>query len=226
MMQSLNMRFCGAIQQNRKYAQFAKAPHGNIPYTNVLKPTHNPMDPEYKIIPAYQVLPLKTIPNYISKDIAHKILTTMVKNRTLDSLLYNLQRQGRISFYMTSLGEEAAIVASTAALASNDVIFTQYREQASFLYRGLSIQDIVDQLFSNKDDPGKGRQMPLHYGSVAYHMPTVSAPLATQLPHAVGTAYSLKMAGESNDNPHIIKKEHRLAILEMGAQVKETFMLH
>jgi hypothetical protein len=35
--------------------------------------------------------------------------------------------------------------------------------------------------------------MPIHYGSreLAYH--TVSSPLATQLPHAVGTAYALKV---------------------------------
>jgi 2-oxoisovalerate dehydrogenase E1 component alpha subunit len=42
-------------------------------------------------------------------------------------------------------------------------------------------------------DYGKGRQMPIHYGSNRLNYFTVSSPIATQLPHAVGAAYSLKM---------------------------------
>ena len=33
--------------------------------------------------------------------------------------------------------------------------------------------------------------MPIHYGSKALNFQTVSAPLATQMPHAVGAAYAL-----------------------------------
>ncbi len=44
---------------------------------------------------------------------------------------------------------------------------------------------------------GKGRQMPIHYGSKAHNFQTVSAPLATQLPHAVGAAYALKVGSET-----------------------------
>lgn len=36
--------------------------------------------------------------------------------------------------------------------------------------------------------------MPIHYGSKAHNFQTVSAPLATQLPHAVGAAYALKVS--------------------------------
>ena len=35
--------------------------------------------------------------------------------------------------------------------------------------------------------------MPIHYGSKAHNFQTVSAPLATQMPHAVGAAYALKV---------------------------------
>ncbi|KGG51422.1 hypothetical protein DI09_35p100 [Mitosporidium daphniae] len=213
-------------QFERNYGQFAKFPHDKIPYTNRLKPTFDPSDPEYKVVPAYRVLPLETIPHYISKNVARQILVTMIKNRVLDSILYNLQRQGKIAFYMTSLGEEAAIVASTAALADEDVIFTQYREQASFLYRGFSLQNLADQLFSNEADSGKGRQMPLHYGSITHNIHTVSSVLATQLPHAVGSAYSLKMNGTSNCEFYIGKKQYQPAILAKQAQAKGISILH
>ena len=35
--------------------------------------------------------------------------------------------------------------------------------------------------------------MPIHYGSKALNFHTISSPLATQLPHAVGAAYTLKV---------------------------------
>lgn len=44
----------------------------------------------------------------------------------VDSILYQSQRQGRISFYMQSSGEEAAIVGSSAAMLPNDELFGQY----------------------------------------------------------------------------------------------------
>ena len=49
------------------------------------------------------------------------------------------------------------------------------------------------QCFGNVRGHGKGRQMPIHYGSKAHNFQTVSAPLATQMPHAVGAAYALKV---------------------------------
>lgn len=53
---------------------------------------------------------------------------TMVTLATMDPILYDAQRQGRISFYMTSTGEEATHLGSAAALTLDDVVFGQYRE--------------------------------------------------------------------------------------------------
>lgn len=64
------------------------------------------------------------------------------------------------------------------------------------MYRGFSLQNFADQCFSNIDDFGKGRQMPVHYGTRDLHFHTISSPLATQIPQATGAAYALKMAGE------------------------------
>ena len=49
------------------------------------------------------------------------------------------------------------------------------------------------QCFGNILEPGKGRQMPIHYGSKALNFHTIGSSLATQLPHAVGAAYALKV---------------------------------
>jgi 2-oxoisovalerate dehydrogenase E1 component alpha subunit len=97
---------------------------------------------------------------------------------------------------MTNSGEEACQVASAAALKPTDEIFAQYREAGVLLQRGFSLEEILAQCFSSYKDHGKGRQMPVHYGSKKLHFQTISSPLATQIPQAAGAAYAVKLRGE------------------------------
>ncbi|XP_024972530.1 2-oxoisovalerate dehydrogenase subunit alpha 1, mitochondrial-like [Cynara cardunculus var. scolymus] len=130
---------------------------------------------------------------HVSKELAVKMYRGMVTLQTMDTTLYEAQRQGRLSFYVTSYGEEAINLASAAALGFDDLILPQYREAGVLLWRGFTLQEFVNQCLGNKNDYGKGRQMPIHYGSNKHNYFTVSSPIATQLPQAVGVAYSLKM---------------------------------
>ncbi|KAL9241448.1 hypothetical protein vseg_015561 [Gypsophila vaccaria] len=129
----------------------------------------------------------------IDKELAVKMYENMLTLQIMDTLFYEAQRQGRISFYLTTIGEEAINIASAAALSSDDLIFPQYREPGVLLWRGFTVQDFANQCFGNKADNGKGRQMPIHYGSNKLNYITVASTVGTQLPHAVGAAYSLKM---------------------------------
>ncbi|KAL0909867.1 hypothetical protein M5K25_020774 [Dendrobium thyrsiflorum] len=129
----------------------------------------------------------------VTREVAVKMYRDMVTLQVMDTIFYEAQRQGRISFYLTSTGEEAINIASAAALSNEDVVFPQYREPGVLLWRGFTLQEFANQCFGNKSDYGKGRQMPIHYGSSKYNYFTVSSPISTQLPQAVGAAYSLKM---------------------------------
>jgi 2-oxoisovalerate dehydrogenase E1 component alpha subunit len=122
----------------------------------------------------------------------------LVRLRTMDTILQNAQRQGRISFYMTCTGEEAIHMGAASALDNQDPIFAQYREQGLLMWRGFTLEQFTNQCFSNDLDLGKGRQMPIHYGSRALNYHTVSSPLGTQLPQAVGAAYRLKLMKKPN----------------------------
>jgi len=51
----------------------------------------------------------------------------------MDKILYESQRQGRISFYMTNEGEEAAQIGSAAGLHFNDLVYGQYREAGIYI---------------------------------------------------------------------------------------------
>lgn len=59
---------------------------------------------------------------------------SMVRVKLMDKIMYEAQRQGRISFYMTNSGEEAAQVGSVAALDPKDLIWGQYREAGTCSY--------------------------------------------------------------------------------------------
>lgn len=132
----------------------------------------------------------------IDQALATKMLTTMQFTRVLDERMVAAQRQGRISFYLASTGEEAASVGSAAALEPQDLIMSQYREQGALAFRGYSTEQFMNQMFSNEKDPNKGRQMPVHYGQKDLNFMTISSPLGTQIPQAAGYAYGQKMAGQ------------------------------
>ncbi|XP_057795617.1 2-oxoisovalerate dehydrogenase subunit alpha 2, mitochondrial-like isoform X2 [Salvia miltiorrhiza] len=132
----------------------------------------------------------------VDEETAVRMYKSMASLEIMDSIFYEAQRQGRVSFYLTSTGEEGISVATAAALSPHDIILPQYREAGILLWRGFTIQDFANQCFGNEDDHGKGRQMPVHYGSNHLNFFTVSSPIATQLPQAAGVAYSLKMDGK------------------------------
>ena len=131
----------------------------------------------------------------IDKDTALKIYRAMTYIRVLDERMISAQRQGRLSFYLTCAGEEAAVVGSIAGFTDRDMVMAQYREQAALRYRGFTSEQFMNQLLSNDLDLGKGRQMPVHYGSRALNYMTISSPLATQIPQAAGYAYGQKLSG-------------------------------
>lgn len=133
----------------------------------------------------------------LPKEQVLKLYKTMTLLNTMDRILYESQRQGRISFYMTNYGEEGTHVGSAAALDDGDLVFGQYREAGVLLYRGYPLELFMAQCYGNASDPGKGRQMPVHYGCRQRHFVTISSPLATQIPQAVGAAYAIKRAHAS-----------------------------
>ncbi|KAL9554605.1 hypothetical protein MBANPS3_002748 [Mucor bainieri] len=130
----------------------------------------------------------------LPKEEVLKCYKDMLLLHTMDGILYDAQRQGRISFYMTHYGEEA-MIGSAAALSPEDIVFGQYREAFMLVYRGFTLDEFVNQCFSNELDYGKGRQMPIHYGTKKLNFQTISSPLGTQIPQASGAAYALKMSG-------------------------------
>ena len=139
------------------------------------------------------VNPCPQLDAILSRDLARKMLKTMIQQTVIDKVLHDCQRQGRISFYLTSEGELGCVVGSAAALSLEDTMYGQYRESGAFLWRGYTMDQMVAQCIGSCEDPAKGRQMPIHYGSKKLNFHTISSPVGTQLPQAAGCGYGFRL---------------------------------
>ncbi|HUR70066.1 MAG TPA: thiamine pyrophosphate-dependent enzyme [Candidatus Thermoplasmatota archaeon] len=134
----------------------------------------------------------KTKEPHVKDDVLRSIYATMVRVRMLNERSMNLQRQGRIGFYIGSEGQEAVHVASAAALEGTDWWFPHYRDPGVALLRGASVEAMVHQLFGNAKDMTKGRQMPNHFSFKDQAFFSISSPLTVRVPQAAGAAYAMK----------------------------------
>jgi 2-oxoisovalerate dehydrogenase E1 component alpha subunit len=120
----------------------------------------------------------------------------MVLNRVLDERMIAMQRQGRIGFYIGSIGEEATVLGSARAMAPHDWLFPSYREHGAALLRGMPLATFVCDLFGNAGDAMLGHQMPCHEAWRPGLFASISSPIATQVPQAVGAAWAARIKGE------------------------------
>lgn len=141
----------------------------------------------------------------LSKEELLRLYRWMVLNRQLDERMITLQRQGRIGFYIGSIGEEATIIGSAAGMNEADWIFPCYREHGAALLRGMPLVTFMCDLLGNAGDAMKGRQMPCHEAWAPGHFTSISSPIATQVPQAVGAAWAAR-----------IKREDMVAITYFG----------
>ena len=120
----------------------------------------------------------------------------MVLNRKLDERMVAMQRQGRINFYIGSIGEEATVFGTAKAMKPSDWIFPCYREHGAALLRGLPLATYVCDLLGNAGDTMLGHQMPCHEAWRPALYTSISSPIGTQITHAVGAAWAARIKGD------------------------------
>jgi 2-oxoisovalerate dehydrogenase E1 component alpha subunit len=125
-------------------------------------------------------------------------LEMMLRVRHFDARMMAMHRQGRLSFYVSSRGEEASAVAGATAYAHRDLLFPSYRQPGLMLVRGMPLLAMVCQCIGNRFDHTSGRQMPVHYSWRAGNVVSISSPVGTQWPQAVGAAMAFAYRGERN----------------------------
>jgi len=122
---------------------------------------------------------------------------SMLAVRAFDAICLKLQRSGRIGFSIPNEGIEATQVGAASAMEKTDWIFPSYRDFGMALYHGISPLDMMHNMFGNALDGSKGRQMPVHFSFVEpIKFVSISSPIGTHIPQAVGAAFAAKLRGE------------------------------
>ncbi|WP_417429729.1 3-methyl-2-oxobutanoate dehydrogenase (2-methylpropanoyl-transferring) subunit alpha [Kiloniella sp.] len=124
----------------------------------------------------------------LSDDELIKGLRHMMTLRAFDARMMMAQRQGKTSFYMQHLGEEAVSTAFQCALEKGDMNFPTYRQAGLLLAQDYPMVKMMNQIYSNEEDPLKGRQLPIMYSEKEYGFFSISGNLGTQYIQAVGWA--------------------------------------
>lgn len=124
-------------------------------------------------------------------------LRHMMLLRAFDARMLMAQRQGKTSFYMQHLGEEAISTAFRRALEPGDMNFPTYRQAGLLIANGYPLVKMMNQIFSNDADPLHGRQLPVMYSSKEHGFFSISGNLGTQFVQAVGWAMASAISGDT-----------------------------
>ncbi|MEL7300745.1 MAG: 3-methyl-2-oxobutanoate dehydrogenase (2-methylpropanoyl-transferring) subunit alpha [Pseudomonadota bacterium] len=124
-------------------------------------------------------------------------LRHMMTLRAFDARMLTAQRQGKTSFYMQHLGEEAVSCAFARALEPGDMNFPTYRQAGLLIAADYPMLTMMNQIYSNADDPLHGRQLPILYTSKAHGFFSISGNLGTQFVQSVGWAMASAISGDT-----------------------------
>jgi 2-oxoisovalerate dehydrogenase E1 component alpha subunit len=174
-------------------------PAGSVPRPDVSVATHELRDLPYTLIRVLDEEGRAVGPwdPRLDSESLRRILRDMAMVRVFDDRMYRAQRQGKTSFYMKSTGEEAVAVAAAHALDREDMCFPTYRQQGLLVARDYPLIQMMCQIYSNRGDPLKGRQLPIMYSTREFGFFSISGNLATQFPQAVGWAMASAIKGDS-----------------------------
>lgn len=126
-------------------------------------------------------------------------LRLMYTSRQIDHKVMNLLKQGKTFFHIAGAGHEATQVAFGLAMKKGiDWGFPYYRDMSYMISLGVKPEDIFLHMLGKADDlMTGGRQMPCHWASKEFNIPTQSSPTGTQFLQAVGVALAERKKGNN-----------------------------
>jgi len=142
---------------------------------------------------------LDALPSGLTAEPLIRLYDLMLLTRALDDRQAILSRQGRQGIHLSARGHEASGAGCGLALdPERDILVPSHRSLATVLAVGVTPEDILLQCLSKATDPaGGGRSMPNHYAHARRRVLSMSSPIGTQIPHAVGAALASRVRGES-----------------------------
>jgi TPP-dependent pyruvate/acetoin dehydrogenase alpha subunit len=125
------------------------------------------------------------------------MVSHMVRARAISARMVRLQREGKIGYHASSIGDEAVIVGAALAARPNDWIFPGMREWAAAIVRGMPLAKYVHHAFGSAKDPALGHSAPDHVPARAFKIVPPSGVVGAHLPQGVGAAWAAKTRQEN-----------------------------
>ncbi len=94
-----------------------------------------------------------------------------------------------------SIGQEAVAVGVCDPLRKDDVLFGTYRDHATYLAKGGDLRRMIAELYGKAAGCAKGKGGSMHLIDPDVASMGASAIVGTTIPHAVGYAHALRLAG-------------------------------
>jgi len=125
------------------------------------------------------------------------MLYRMTLARTIGERERLLNRMGKAPFAVSGEGHEATQVGTAYALTpGKDWVVPYYRDVGVALVMGQTARDLMLEFLARGENVSSGgRNMPCHFSDPKLHLVSGSAPVGTQILHAVGTAFASKLRG-------------------------------
>lgn len=128
----------------------------------------------------------------IMKSLYIKLLTP----RLIEEKMLLLLRQGKVSKWFSGIGQEAISVGCTAALESDELLFTMHRNLGVFTTREVPLDKLFMQWQGKKAGFTKGRDRSFHFGAMDYGIVGMISHLGPQLSLSAGVALAHKLAND------------------------------
>ena len=134
-----------------------------------------------------------------------KLYQLLLKPRMIEEKMLILLRQGKISKWFSGIGQEAIAVGATAALLTDELIFTMHRNLGVFTSRDVPMERLFGQWQAKESGFTKGRDRSFHFGAPEFNIVGMISHLGPQLSLASGVALA-----------HKIKEEGRVSLAFTG----------
>ena len=122
-----------------------------------------------------------------------QILHDFILTRAIEEKMLIYLRQGKISKWFASFGQEALSVAATHALSKDEFMCTMHRNLGAFVSREVPLKRLFAQFQGKAEGYTKGRDRSFHFGAMEHHIVGMISHLGAQLGVACGLALREKL---------------------------------
>lgn len=139
------------------------------------------------------------------QELCLRLYRHLLRPRMIEEKMLVALRQGRISKWFSSFGQEAVSVGTALAMQPDETILTMHRNLGVFTAREVPLFRLFSQFQGKLTGFTKGRDRSFHFGSKEHHIVGMISHLGPQLGVADGIALS-----------HKLKKEKKATLVYTG----------